>query len=135
MGFKEAIPTQMLLALQKDSELAPLFNFHLQDLIQSGLAARLAHQWLKAAAPPDATERIFSEEARALGYDNLFFPSAVLSFGVAFALALVAAEYFRRKPSFATSKGKRDLSAAAGGGGKARLFENINIYYVRRGSM
>jgi hypothetical protein len=96
-GFAEAIPTQMLLALQKNSELRPLFNFHLLDMIQSGVAARLTHRWLKEAAPPDTSERIFVEEARPLGYDNLFFPSAVLTVGAVAALILAAVEFAKRK--------------------------------------
>ena len=74
---------QIAFALQKDSELKPLLDFHLIKLVQSGIFYQLKSKWLGERKPPDWSGRIFSDDPAALGFDNLFFPAAVLAAGLA----------------------------------------------------
>ncbi len=47
---------------------------------------------MQDGSPPDNSPRIFSPPASALGYDNMFFPSGLLTIGMAAAAAAMAAE-------------------------------------------
>jgi len=87
----------MVFALQKDSELRAAFNYHLTSLHQAGVNNRLSHNWLEEGRPSDMSDRIFIDEASVLGYDNLFFPALIVSFGSASAIGLLILETLMSK--------------------------------------
>jgi len=76
--------------VKKGSEFKGLFNYNLLKLRTSGLLHFLELKWFQARRPQSL--RVNSEDSSALGYDNLFFPSAALVLGAALALLLAASE-------------------------------------------
>ena len=79
------------MALPKDSEFLGLFNYHLIQMYQSGVLEFINHDFLHQRKPQGANWG-YGEDASALGYENLFFPSAILSIGVVAALFITVAE-------------------------------------------
>ena len=71
--FEEALKGQMSIALQKDSELSDLIDYHLLKLRQSGILEALKLKWLDGREAGDWSGRIFrGEEPGGVGADNLF---------------------------------------------------------------
>ncbi len=64
---------------------------------QSGSLEKVGHKWLFDGKPNDGSSRIFMEEARRIGYENLFFPSSFLAGGICMSLFLVYCEVVRKK--------------------------------------
>ena len=86
------------LAFQPNSELRPLFDYHLIKLDQSGLRKKLLSKWgLSESAGGSSSGEEGGEEASVLGYDNILFLFMVLGFGMAAAAVLAAAERARRR--------------------------------------
>ncbi len=86
--FKEAAVFQLPFGLQKDSEFQFMFNYHIVKMSQAGLFSKLSHIWYKEDKPGDWSERIFVEEATAVGYFNVLFPLLLLPSGALFAIFL-----------------------------------------------
>ncbi len=83
----------MSIALQKDSELSDLIDYHLLKLRQSGILEALRLKWLDGREAGDWSGRIFrGEEPGGVGADNLFLPGSVMSLGIALGLVFLAAE-------------------------------------------
>ncbi len=83
----------MSIALQKDSELRDLIDYHLLKLRQSGILEALRLKWLDGREAGDWSGRIFrGEEPGGVGADNLFFPGSVMSLGIALGSVFLAAE-------------------------------------------
>ena len=99
---------------------AGIFNYHLVKISESGLLKKLINKWIEDGALPSAPGLAPAASAEALGFDNLLFPSLVISLGAMGAVAVVAAEYVMGK----TNKGLpgRILSGTAG-----RLQEGIDM--------
>ncbi len=87
------------LAFQPNSELRPLFDYHLIKLDQSGLRKKLLSKWglSESAGGSSSSGEEGGEEASVLGYDNILFLFMVLGFGIAAAAVLAAAERARRR--------------------------------------
>ncbi len=79
-------------ALQKDSELLPLFDHNMFRLHQSGTLDFFKEKWVRARVPDLVCDLRFVEDASALGYVNLIFPSLVLSCGCVAAPAVLLLE-------------------------------------------
>ncbi len=90
--FEGAISTQLAFAFQKNSELKPIFDYHILKLKQSGVMAALESHWHSSRKPEDMSKRIFQEDPIILGYNNLFFPMFVMSIGIVLGIILVCLE-------------------------------------------
>ncbi len=75
-------------ALQKDSELKAMFNYHLGKIKTSGLLEKENLRWL--TAPPN--ENFAATPATVLDYHHLVFPFCVLALGAAAAALSVLTE-------------------------------------------
>ena len=53
-------------AFQHNSELAPLFSFHLTRLKESGLIPKVLDEWLAEGKPKETEDRIFVEDPKSL---------------------------------------------------------------------
>ncbi len=96
-AFKDAFASQLAFGLQKDSEFTAAFNHHLFKMVQSGVLRQLMYKWLEGRRPEDESDRIFTEDATSLGYENLFFPMVVMLVGLAGGLALLVGERWGRR--------------------------------------
>ncbi len=82
---------------QKNSEFRSLFNYYLSKMKQSGSLEKLGHFWLFDGRPEDLSFRIFIEEARRIGYENLFLPASLLAGGICCSFVFVYCEVVRAK--------------------------------------
>ncbi len=92
VDFEDRLESQLAFGLRQDSELKSMFDHALFKVVQTGLLRELMHKWLEDKRPGDMSSRIFTEEAKPLGYENMFFPCLVMASGLAVALVLVLAE-------------------------------------------
>ena len=91
-NFDGRLVNQLAFPLQKDSEFRNIFNYYLVKTIQSGLLKKLSEKWVDKDRPEDWSHRIFQEEAKSLGYDNIVFPMVVMLVGMVTGICLVWAE-------------------------------------------
>ena len=89
--MQDRVVSQLAFGLQKDSEFKDVFDHLLLKMKQSGLLQKLAFQWLKGGEP-DPMRLPYIEDAKKLGFDNLFFPVLVITCGVFISGIIVAAE-------------------------------------------
>ncbi len=90
--FDERTLIKLSIGLQKDSELLSLFNHHILKMGQSGLLSKLSRKWIHDDNPGDWSERIFVDEATAIGFSNVVFVLLVLACGAALAIILACIE-------------------------------------------
>ncbi len=106
-GFRDALRTQLGLALQRNSELRRALDHHVIRMKETGVFEQLERKWLEERRPPDWSHRIFQEDVGALGYENLFFPALVMIAGVACGLAVVFLEFAHRRLEKRAKRRKR----------------------------
>ncbi len=97
--FDDRLTSQLAFALQKDSDLTNILNYHLTKLLQSGMIKKFSQKWFKDDRPDDMSHRIFEEEAIPLGYENLFFPSLIMLVGISSGLGFAIIERMYKKPA------------------------------------
>ena len=92
--LNEAIKTGVSFLVPKDSDLLKAFNSQIFKLRTSGVWEFLSNKWFAKRKPKSTTEEeeTSGSAAWALGYSNLFFPSAFLMFGGSLAIVLAFAE-------------------------------------------
>ncbi len=98
-NFDDSLSTQLAFGLRKNSEFREIFDYHLIKFRQSGMLELLEHKWLDAEKPDDWSHRIFQEDAIPLGYENLFFPTAIMLGGVSVGMLILCAECVLHKRS------------------------------------
>ncbi len=92
--FNEAINTGVSFLVPKDSDLLKVLDRQMFKLRVSGTWQLLYNMWLgsRMSKPLTAEEETGGSAAWALGYSNLFFPSALLMVGGSLAIVLALAE-------------------------------------------
>ena len=92
--FNEAINTGVSFLVPKDSDLLKVLDRQMFKLRVSGTWQLLYNMWLGSRKPKPLTaeEETVGSAAWALGYSNLFFPSALLMGGGSLAIVLAFAE-------------------------------------------
>ncbi len=83
LTISDGFSGHLAFGLRRDSELADLFNFHLQKMEEDGVMARIKDEWLLRA---DA--QFWLEEAGSLGFDMVTWPFSVVGGGAVVAIAL-----------------------------------------------
>ncbi len=96
--FNERFISQLALALQKGSDLTRILSYHISKLKHTGNIKKFAVTLFNNDQPRDMSHRIFEEEAVALGYENLFFPSLIMLVGISSSVGLVLIERLYRRP-------------------------------------
>ncbi len=95
-GLIDAKVDQWAFALQQDSEFFDLFNYNMIKLHSAGLIEFLKHKWIDRREPSDICSHN-KQEAWAMGYTNLAFPTGILLSGLLLGLALGIAEKLLKK--------------------------------------
>ena len=104
--MRDALYGHLAFGLRKDSELRDIFNYYLLKMEQSGFMDALHQKWLENPYTSNARISSGSEDAFALGYDNVMFPFLGLSFGLVASVVMSLLEWTRRRStgtSFAVS--------------------------------
>ncbi len=96
MDFEDRVSSQIGIGLQKDSELTDVFNYHILDMIQGGIVKHLIQKWV-FKKPTDYTSRIFGQDAKPIGTENMYFPVSLLSAGVIVCLTVLSIEFSQCK--------------------------------------
>ncbi len=81
MDFEGRSPLQVGIGLQKGSELEGILNYHILDMLQSGLVRKMFQKWI-LKKPRDNSLRIFVEEAEVIELESLYFPASFLGLGI-----------------------------------------------------
>ena len=80
-------------AFQRDSELAPLFNYHLDKMQQTGVIDRLHHKFVGDSNNGETeAEDIEVQDFGGLGYEKVTFPFLALLSGLFVACLLLGLE-------------------------------------------
>ena len=80
-------------AFQRDSELAPLFNYHLDKMQQTGVIDRLHHKFVGDSNNGETeAEDIEVQDFDGLGYEKVTFPFLALLSGLIVACLLLGLE-------------------------------------------
>ena len=93
LKIEESSTTHLSIALQKNSELTKLFDYHLGKMLQSGLIRKMRNKWLLKDRVSGTVNGNLGEAANPLGYDNLLFPFLGLVGGVILSGVIILAEY------------------------------------------
>lgn len=92
--------THLGFTFQKNSELLPLFNYHLLKMLESGTIDKISRKWKENDKPDgsrDVTAESSQQEALVLGYDNLLFPFLIIFAGVGLAFLFSIGEWARKR--------------------------------------
>ncbi len=93
--IEETITSQSALGFPSNSEIQPLFNFHLQQMYDTGLLKVLCTRWTTEGV--DSLEAVQEQQASILDYNNLFFPFAIVVGGGAVSVILLILEWFHKR--------------------------------------
>lgn len=101
LNLPDSFKSIVAMGLQKDSEFTKLFDYHILKMKQSGIMDYIHDKWFdKSMASLNNGDVLV---AYPLNYDNLLFPSLLLSLGVLLALALAVLEFLTSKLVYNTS--------------------------------
>ena len=97
LDIVEKINVKDSIGLRNDSEFKALFDFHISQLKEAGVLARINHKWLEEGklTPLPGSQRNLAS-ASTLGYENVIFPFLVLLLGVVISAVLILYERFIR---------------------------------------
>ncbi len=90
--FEEVRISKLAFGLQHDSEFRSIFNHYISKMFQGGIISKLSKRWLQDDNPGDWSERIFVDEAAAIGFGNVLFPLLLLVGGSVIAIFLACFE-------------------------------------------
>ena len=82
----------MAWAFQKESELLPIFNYHLEKLQQTGVMERLRQKMMQYPVGNTDASNIQVQDSNGLGYEHVAFPFLALLFGLCLAFMQLGAE-------------------------------------------
>ena len=88
--LQEKIKDSLAWAFQNDSQLLPIFNYHLQKLHQHGVLDRMKHKLIGDHNRDTDVSKI--QNINGLGYDNVAFPFLALLAGLCAAFMQLAIE-------------------------------------------
>ena len=89
--FEQGHISYLAFVLQKDSEFLDQFNYHLIDIMESGLIHNTIMKWL---GNPYTLAML--QGAAPLGYDDVFFLALVVSAGASFGIGILLLELLIR---------------------------------------
>ena len=91
-SFRDTAISQLAFGLQKSSEFKGIIDHYIIKMVQAGLLKGLMFKWLGYHRPSDYSDRVFNDEAAALGFDKLFFPAAIMMTGIVAAVLIFTVE-------------------------------------------
>ena len=94
----DSVPVQEAIAVQKDSEFKPMFDYYLYKLKETGTLHELYNEW-----DPHFTQQSqrdgykIGQSADVLGYNNLAFPFILMATGLVASFGIVLAEWLVKR--------------------------------------
>ncbi len=91
--FEERVPHDSGFSFPLDSELKPLFDYHVLKMHNLGLINKVLFDHLDDSKPEDKTNSLFYDDVPEVAFEGLYFPISIIAPGVLFSVFVVCFEH------------------------------------------